>query len=851
MKNIFKKENLMPVIVLGAICLVVAALMGAVNMVTGPIIQKAEEQKVYDSLREVLDGEFEPAELPEAAPSTVTALYKVTDGGELVGHVVTLEKQGYASKILLTVGIDNDGKITKVVITGQQETHGKDISPLLNGFASVGADEVMDVDHVANATKTSEYIKEAVRDAFEVIGFETPDDDGGNDGGNEGGEEGGEETPETLPKTDEEILALAGQLVGEGSSFIDITPEGNEFVKRIYKENGGNGYVAYILVMSRYGTPETETLLHVGNDCKIAGIDKLTWKTSDPMYGYVPPTDDVVDPFYDRLIGFDAQGLKDLLVKVENEEDILVTNATSTSTALVNSLIEALEAIDGIRAKELPRSEDEIKSLAITLIGSDAELTDVTPAETEFVKRVYRIGGNKGYIGYVVVMSRYGTIETETLVHVGSNGKIAGIDKLTWKTSDPMYGYVPPTDDVVDPFYDRLVGFDTNGLKDLLVKVENEEDILVTNATSTSTALVNSLIEAIEDIDALRAEDLPRDEEEIKSLAGQLVGAELDLSDVTPEESEFVKRVYIDNGGNGYIAYLVVMSRYGTPETETLVHIDNSGKIVGINKLTWKTSDPMYGYVPPTDDVVDPFYDRLIGFDAQGLKDLLVKVENKEDVLVTNATSTSTALVNSLIEALEAVKDLPKIDKPKTDEEIKELAIKLIGAEATLTEITLENATFVKRLYNAGDKGYIAYIVVISERYGSVETETLLHIGNDGKIAGVDKLTWKTSDAMYGYVPPTDEVVDPFYDRLVGFNSKGLKDLLVRVENEEDVLVTNATTTSTSLVNSFIEALDIVDGLIAPEVQTDNSARIIGIVIICASLVGSVAAVIIKRRKRA
>ena len=58
MKNIFKKENLMPVIVLGAICLVVAALMGAVNMITGPIIQKAEEQKVYDSLRVVLDGVF-------------------------------------------------------------------------------------------------------------------------------------------------------------------------------------------------------------------------------------------------------------------------------------------------------------------------------------------------------------------------------------------------------------------------------------------------------------------------------------------------------------------------------------------------------------------------------------------------------------------------------------------------------------------------------------------------------------------------------------------------------------------------------------------------------------------------
>ena len=45
------KEKIMPVAVLGVICLVVAVLLGAINIITAPIIQKAEEQKVYDSLR--------------------------------------------------------------------------------------------------------------------------------------------------------------------------------------------------------------------------------------------------------------------------------------------------------------------------------------------------------------------------------------------------------------------------------------------------------------------------------------------------------------------------------------------------------------------------------------------------------------------------------------------------------------------------------------------------------------------------------------------------------------------------------------------------------------------------------
>ena len=50
------KKNIMPIVVLTAICVVVAALLGVVNMLTAPIIAEAESQKVYDSFRNVLDG---------------------------------------------------------------------------------------------------------------------------------------------------------------------------------------------------------------------------------------------------------------------------------------------------------------------------------------------------------------------------------------------------------------------------------------------------------------------------------------------------------------------------------------------------------------------------------------------------------------------------------------------------------------------------------------------------------------------------------------------------------------------------------------------------------------------------
>ena len=51
-----KKSNLMPSLVLGCICLVVALLLSAVNMVTAPVIQKLQNDKAAASFTEVLPG---------------------------------------------------------------------------------------------------------------------------------------------------------------------------------------------------------------------------------------------------------------------------------------------------------------------------------------------------------------------------------------------------------------------------------------------------------------------------------------------------------------------------------------------------------------------------------------------------------------------------------------------------------------------------------------------------------------------------------------------------------------------------------------------------------------------------
>ena len=237
----------------------------------------------------------------------------------------------------------------------------------------------------------------------------------------------------------------------------------------------------------------------------------------------------------------------------------------------------------------------------------------------------------------------------------------------------------------------------------------------------------------------------------------------------------------------------------------------------------------MYGYVPPTADAVDAFYSRLNGTDSSSIGGV---------ELVTNATNTSTNVVNSFKEALDAVNAAIKKDMPTSEEDLFALASALVGEEVKLLEVTPKDAEYLRRLYkDENGNGYLAYVVVISKNYGTVESEALIHIGNDGKIKGINKLTWKTSDAMYGYVPPTADAVDAFYSRLSGTDSSSIGGV---------ELVTNATNTSTNVVNSFKEALLAVDAI-----EVNYAPRVIGIVALSLLLIGSVAVFVIFRKRRA
>ncbi len=474
----FDKKTFMPIIVLVSICVIVAALLGGVNMLTSPVIKEAEEAKANAALLVVLPGakNFEKIETNENYPKEIKTAYKAD-----IGFVFEVAVKG-KDVMTLMCGVDSDGNFVGLDIISESETpdYKNKVFPLMtgeNGKYNGKNSETLEPEIVSGATLTSNGIYSAVKislDAYTVAN---------------GGEIEKEEKPGAeYHKSETELLTLAAELVENSTGFTKVEIEGDyETLVSVYKENGAKGYVAYVVVISEnYGTVESEALIHIGMDGKIKGINKLTWKTSDAIYGYVPPTSEAVDEFYGRLVGSSAS-------TIDGVE--LVTNATNTSTNVVASFKEALTAVSELIKKDMPTPEEDILSLAVALMGTNPEFENVTPSGNEYLKRVYRDKNGNGYVAYVVVISEnYGTVESEALIHIGTDGKIKALDKMTWKTSDAIYGYVPPSAEAVDAFYASLVGNTAQTIDGV---------DLVTNATNTSTNVVASFKEALSAVDEL------------------------------------------------------------------------------------------------------------------------------------------------------------------------------------------------------------------------------------------------------------------------------------------------------------------------------------------------------------
>ena len=165
------KKHIMPTVVLGSICIIVALMLSLINSITAPIIDKAQNEAANDALLVVLpDGKnFEEITLDATYPTAITKGYKA-DGGFVFQANVT----GKSSGLIILIGIDAEGKIVGTEVIADQETDSYDAKVFPKVEGTNGAYKGMDLDNfapylVSRATLTSKAYGEAVKAALQAF----------------------------------------------------------------------------------------------------------------------------------------------------------------------------------------------------------------------------------------------------------------------------------------------------------------------------------------------------------------------------------------------------------------------------------------------------------------------------------------------------------------------------------------------------------------------------------------------------------------------------------------------------------------------------------------------------------
>lgn len=126
-----KKESMgMLALMLFLITFITALLLGFVNQVTAPQIEKNNEATRAAAMAEIIpDAEFveaEPSEVPAPDKNTpaIQNIYEAQKDGETVGYCMEVLPSGFGGTLTVVVGINLDGTVAGAKVTSHAETPG-------------------------------------------------------------------------------------------------------------------------------------------------------------------------------------------------------------------------------------------------------------------------------------------------------------------------------------------------------------------------------------------------------------------------------------------------------------------------------------------------------------------------------------------------------------------------------------------------------------------------------------------------------------------------------------------------------------------------------------------------------
>ena len=114
------KEVVKPAVVLLLISAVAAACLGAVSEITKEPIAIQNQKTLNASMQAVMPEASSFEQLDVEPTGTITAVYQSDNGG----YVITTAPSGFGGAVNTMVGIDADGVITGLRVTGHSETPG-------------------------------------------------------------------------------------------------------------------------------------------------------------------------------------------------------------------------------------------------------------------------------------------------------------------------------------------------------------------------------------------------------------------------------------------------------------------------------------------------------------------------------------------------------------------------------------------------------------------------------------------------------------------------------------------------------------------------------------------------------
>lgn len=465
MKKIFTKENVMPVAVLLCICLVVAILMGAVNIITAPKIEEAKQEAANAALKIVLpDGKnFKKAELTDEYPDAITAAY-TADGGYVFEATVSGNKPG----IVVMCGVSSDGKIVGVEIISDNETpsYKSKVFPFVTGSDGKyngASGSTLSLYPVSGATKSNRAVYDAVRAALNAYAVLT---------GGEVNEPDDEPTdtpdvPDTvtpvITRTPEEVLDLAKNMYSESDVALEeqYVYQPDPTTVKVFKNSEDNTYVLYLATRTQYTPLETEALVKTDADGTVLKINLLTWTVGHGV--------EYTTEYLNSFVGKN---------KYSTDEIVLVSTATATSNNLVIALESALRDVFG----NVAMTDAEILSFAKKAApgGVTLEKMELPENAPETVKAMFKLSGGRGYVFYTVTSTQYVKYETEAFIYTDINGTVKDVLLATWTVG---HG-VEATDDFINSFNGKNA--------DTLGEVE-----LISGATVTSDNLVKAVSDAV------------------------------------------------------------------------------------------------------------------------------------------------------------------------------------------------------------------------------------------------------------------------------------------------------------------------------------------------------------------